>query len=163
MLLASMVQAGRANDALTRAREIAQTVSSPILLLAAAELIFAAAIAQPSDVANAMFREADELAARGLAVAEVEPPTPLLDVLRVNALLHVALTHDHFGDRQTAIETCKRALQIDPERDMALELLGFLSFNEFSAAQQDRYRHRFQQELARESASNAAAPLIEVN
>jgi len=162
-LLGCMIQAGRAKDALPRAREIARTESTPMSLLPAADVIFAAATTLSGDAADALYREAVELAERGLAAADTESTTALLDVLRVNSLLHIALTHDRFGNRRSAIETCKRALQIDPERETALELLGFLSFNDFPVARREVYRHRFQEGLAFKSASNATVPMIELN
>lgn len=158
-----MIHAGRARDALARAREIADTADSPHLLLAAAEVLFVAAAEAAGGGENDVHDEAIKLAERGLAVAAETPRDELLDSLRTGALMHLALTYDHIGDRQAAIEACNQALQIDPERKTALELFGFLSYDSFPVNQRALFRHRLHQELAAETKSGSDFALVEAN
>jgi tetratricopeptide (TPR) repeat protein len=161
--LTCMIHAGRATDALPRAREIADASDSPLLMLAAAEVLFVAAAEGPGCGENEVHREAVELAERGLAAAATAPRDDLLDSLRTGALIHLALTYDHFGNRLGAIEACNRALQIDPERKIALELLGFLSYDNFPVSQRALFRHRLHQELAAETKSGSDFAMVEAN
>jgi tetratricopeptide (TPR) repeat protein len=146
-LLTCMIAAEQWAEAVPRARDIARTTADPVSLLQAAEVLFAAATYRGADV-ESLLSEAMIVAERGLAAAGSASDDDLLKAMRAGALLHMALTYDHRGDRRTAIQACRQALALDPERRTALELFGFLSYDAYPANQREPFRHRIQREVA---------------
>lgn len=146
-LLSCMTEAGRSVELIPRVREIFQSASDPLLLLQSSIVSCDAAIQSTGDAVESQLREAIQVAERGLDVAAGSPPDDSLDSMRCSVLLHLAITYDQFGDHGAAREACQRALELDPERNAALTLLGFLTFEQYPDSQRASFRHRFHQEL----------------
>jgi tetratricopeptide (TPR) repeat protein len=151
LLLTCYIHARRANEALARADEIAAGGVHPLLLLKAAEVLSVSA----DDVSEV---QREELIGRAIQCAEVaflmldhiESPCVehgTFDSLAVNALLHLALNYDYLGNRKKAIDACRRALQLSPSNPHALMRHGFLTFDDFPAAQRERFLGDFQNRL----------------
>lgn len=146
-LLMCAVQAGHWTEVVGRAREIARATTHPLLLLEASIVLFRAAMEEAQVDAEAAFHEASQLANRALAAAEAVSGDELLEEMRASVLVHMALSYDQFGDRQAAMNACQRALEIDPGREAARELLELLNDGTGAAGEMDAFRRRFQQRL----------------
>jgi tetratricopeptide (TPR) repeat protein len=159
-LLSCMTEAGRSVESMPRVREILGSATDPLLLLQASIVFFDAAIQETGDTVVSQLREAVHAAERALDIAARAPSSDSLDSMRCSVLLHLAITYDQFGERDAAIEACRRALELDPERQTALTMLGFLSFDQYSDSQRASLRHRFHRELAADAPREVGLALM---
>lgn len=162
-LLGCFTEAGRAREALDRSRELLESSTEPLLLLQASLVLFSAACELNDEAAEALLREAIDAANRSLAAADKAPSDDLLKTMQASVLLHLAIAHDMQGNTETAVEACVRAIQVDPARPIALELLGFLSYRGFPAAQRASFRNRLSRQLISEPQRCTSTAMVEFN
>ncbi len=137
LLLTCYVHAGRATEVLGRAQEIQANSRQRVLLLKAAEIFSLIADESIAENADHDRQAAIDCAERAFA-AEAETPvatdTEGFDSLVLSGLLHLALNYEQTGNREKAVEACRRALAIFPENLDALMLYGFFVFDKFPDA-----------------------------
>jgi tetratricopeptide (TPR) repeat protein len=121
-----LLDAGRHDEA-TRAAEtiLLSKGASPNLVFAAADVLFASAVAQPQQgLADAGYRRVLEILDRLLFGGQAT--TRLLPSFLVMAHLLRAACLSHFGRNEEALRACDEALQIAPNDQVILQVRSFI-------------------------------------
>lgn len=148
VLLSTLVRAGRVGEAQRRVEMNANTTGNdPARILASAQVLFVAA--GENDLADpaANYKAAIDAAERGLELVGADPDD-LLKTLAVAAYLHCSLTYDALRLRERAIASCRAALQLDPDSEDALLILGWLNYDDFPDSERNAFRLVRQRQLA---------------
>jgi tetratricopeptide (TPR) repeat protein len=70
------------------------------------------------------------------------------DTLRINTLLSLSISYDHLGAHDEAVDTCRKALAIEPNNLNALMLLGWLKSDAASQVNDRRFQRDLHLRLA---------------
>lgn len=137
LLLTCYVQADRAAEVIGRAQEIRANPQHPVLLLKAAEIF--SLTAEELSLENATkYRQAAIDCAESAVASPMETSfasdSQEFHSIILSGLLHLALNYEQMGNRDKAVEACRKALKISPEDLDALMLYGFLVFENFPDA-----------------------------
>ena len=146
--LSCLIQSGRAMEAVPNARELLRTSSDLMLRRVALEVLFAAASHLPDAERRAMLPDACQIAESLLSDERWRTQPDRADA-QLALWLHLAISYLDLDDDQKSKHACLQALQIRPDNRSALELLGFLNYEDFPQAERRHFVHRYQQESIR--------------
>lgn len=137
LLLTCYLHAGRAAEVLGRAQDIQASTQQPLLLLKAAEIYSLTAEESRSEAAAEYRQAAIDCAEKAVALQSeksIDPNSSEFQSSLLSGLLHLALNYEQLGNREKAVDACRRALETFPGNLDALMIYGFLAFDRFPDA-----------------------------